>query len=335
MFKTTLRVGFSLVLGAAAPSAFAACSSSDAAAPSADASASGTGGKSTGGTSNGGATGTGGAAEVPDAAHQYVCQSKPPVDPGGDGAEGSSCCLDFGKCEKPSTITDPLQLAAFGHDSCKAGTGDGDLKCAPTASAMADAGSLGVYDTCTAKLGSDLEGRCLPKCFILGNPQASLLKQETCKNADLVCAPCFSPVDGKPTGACSQKTGDKPTTQPPTPFQTCGAADGGPALGVCVPKQLAIDTGNPAATSLQQLDCAKTGDVCAPTLKVKDPNACFEKCDSFIAGPGGCVAKFLVEAVQPGAGSLLGQANCQPGELCAPCLNPTSMPANQPTGACN
>jgi hypothetical protein len=331
-----LRFGFPLLGGATIALAFSACSSSDATQPSADASTQGTGGKGTGGKSGstgGNTSGTGGST-TGDGASQYVCEAKPPIDPGKDGAEGSTCCLDFGTCVKPSTITDPVQLSAFGHDSCKAGTGDSDLKCAPTASALADAGTLGVYDTCTANLGSALEGRCLPKCFVLGNPQASLLKQEGCKNAELVCAPCFSPVDGKATGACSQKAGDKPTTQPPTPFPTCGATDSGPALGVCVPKQLALDTGNPAASMLVQLDCASATDVCAPALKVKNPNECFPECTS-IAGPGACVAAFLVEAVQPGGSTYLNGQGCQGGELCAPCLNPLSTPPNQPTGACN
>jgi hypothetical protein len=341
MLDKSLRFGFSLFLTAAVPWAYAACSSDETPAPASgpDASMTGSGGsKGTGGkaTTGGGgsATSSGGAAPI-DVDAAYVCQRQPERDPGGSGAEGSACCLDFGKCTKPSDITDPVLLAAYGHDSCKPGTGDSDLRCTPTASAMADAGSLGVFDTCTTNLGASLEGRCLPKCFIGGNPQASLLKQETCGNAEFVCAPCFNPVDGKPTGACSQKTGDAPTTQPPTPFKTCGSIDGGPALGLCVPKQLALDTGNPAAPSLKQLDCANATDVCAPSLKVKDPNGCFQQCDSFIAGPGGCVAAFLVEAVQPGASANLGQANCQTGELCAPCLNPLSMPVNQPTGACN
>lgn len=340
-----INLSFSLLLvGTTLPIVFSACSSSDTAAPTSDASASSTGGKA-GGSGAGGAKSTGGSttssggakadAAPIDAAALYTCEHQPPVDPGKTGAEGTACCTGFGSCQKASTITDPVQRDAFGHDSCKAGTGDNDLKCAPTASAMADAGSLGVYDPCTTNLGPALEGRCLPKCFVLGNPQASLLKQETCKSADFVCAPCFSPVDGKPTGACSQKTGDKPTTQPPTPFQTCGSFDGGPALGLCVPKQLALDTGNPAASSLKQLECTNAGDVCAPSLKVKAPNDCFKPCDSFIAGPGACVAVFLVEAVQPGASANLGQADCATGELCAPCLNPLSMPANQPTGACN
>jgi len=342
MFDKSLRFGFSVFLSAAVPGAYAACSSDEAPAPATgpDASMTGSGGKGTGGkptTGGGGATSTGGAggAAPIDVDAAYVCQRQPDRDPGGSGAEGAACCLNFGTCTKPSGITDPVQLAAFGHDSCKAGTGDSDLKCAPTQAAIADAGSLGVYDTCTTNLGAPLEGRCLPKCFIGGNPQASLLKQETCANAEVVCAPCFSPVDGKPTGACTQKAGDGPKTQPPTPFKACGSMDGGPALGLCVPKQLALDTGNPAAPSLKQLDCTNAGDVCAPSLKVKDPNACFQPCDSFIAGPGGCVAAFLVEAVQPGAGANLGQADCQTGELCAPCLNPLSMPANAPSGACN
>lgn len=343
MLDKTFRFGFSLLLSAAVPCVYAACSSSDTPAPAngSDASMTGTGGKGgsngTGGkaaTGGGGATSSGGAAPI-DVDAAYVCQRQPARDPGESGAEGSACCLDYGKCTKAGDVTDPVLRSAYGHDSCKAGTGDNDLKCVPTPSALADAGTLGVFDPCTTNLGASLEGRCLPKCFIGGNPQASLLKKETCTNAEFVCAPCFSPVDGKPTGACSQKPGDAPTTQPPTPFKACGSLDGGPALGLCVPKQLALDTGNPAAPSLKQLDCANATDVCAPSLKVKDPNACFQQCDSFIAGPGGCVAAFLVEAVHPGASANLGQADCQTGELCAPCLDPLSVPPGQPSGACN
>src|ERR1041385_934413 len=136
-----LRFGFPVLGGAAIALAFSACSSSDATQPSADASTQGTGGKGTGGKSGstgGNTSGTGGST-TGDGASQYVCEAKPPIDPGKDGAEGSTCCLDFGTCVKPSTITDPVQLSAFGHDSCKAGTGDSDLKCAPTASALAEA----------------------------------------------------------------------------------------------------------------------------------------------------------------------------------------------------
>ncbi len=309
-------------------------------------STSGTGGSTSntgGSTSKGGGTGTGGAGD------QYVCDKNPPRDPGGMGKEGDSCCktsagFSAGKCVKTSSITDPLRKAAYGHDTCTASTdAASDLKCAPTDAALADAGSLGVYETCKATFNGSLslEGRCLPKCFVAGMGAAANLAQETCMTKDFVCAPCYNPIDGKDTGACSQKAGDKPVDPAPAQFKKCGALKAGdPDLGLCVPEALVTDPVQKAALQMAFAgdagiaDTCASGQVCAPTLKVNDLNACFKHCSS-IAGPGACVPTFLVPPMQRSLLSGMPDVCDKATEMCAPCLNPLSMPANQPTGACN
>jgi len=317
----------------------------------------GTGGsKSTGGSSGSGGSsttgGTGGSGF--DGGDPYECVAKlteNPRDPGGTGTSGSSCCNGLGECALASSVTGPA-ATSYGHDTCKASTGSDNLVCAPTAGSLADASVAGVFTVCTAKLGTSitLEGRCLPKCFIMGNPQVAQLSGEGCPGPDAgageqVCAPCYNPIDGTETGACTQKAGDAPTEPAPTPFKECGAVDGGPAGaggGLCVPTDLATASGNPAAANLQQLDCA-TGEVCAPALKVTDINACFAKCEAATGtfgpefGPGACVPYYLI-ASDPALAiglSVLQQATCATGELCAPCLNPISTPTpGAATGAC-
>ncbi|HVU02265.1 MAG TPA: hypothetical protein VHE30_10960 [Polyangiaceae bacterium] len=299
----------------------------------------GGGGASSGGASSGGASGggnTGGAAGGGDV---YGCQAKPPADPVGTTAAGGDCCDTsigkVGSCTAEADISDPLLKASYGHSGCAEG-----LKCAPKDAALADAGALGVYSTCTANLGANLglEGRCLPKCFVAGNPQAPQLKQEGCSQPELVCAPCFNPLDGTATGACTQKAGDQPTTTAPTPFKTCGAYDGGPSGGTCIPQPLVDNSGNPAAGSLKQDDCA-SGEKCVPTLKAQNINACFAKCTTTLAsfgdqyGPGACVPAYVVRDVNPAGLAILTKGTCTgDGELCAPCLDPLNAGAK--TNSC-
>jgi hypothetical protein len=320
-------------------SLMAACSSSD---DDGDNTATGggssTGGaKSTGGSSSaGGAKATGGAtASAGGNSALYECDAVPKRDPGGSGKENDKCCStsigDVGTCVKESGIADKTLAGAYGHDSCSATDG---LKCAPADGALADAGANGVFDTCSTKIGGGdaLEGRCLPKCFVAGNGAAANLKKETCKTDDLVCAPCYNPIDGKSTGACTQNAGDKPTDAAPTPYKKCGAD-----LGICVPSALVTDPVQ--RTALEGAFPGEGGpasgcgadELCAPTLKANDQAACFTHCTS-IAGEGACVPTYLVPVGQQ---SVLNATGCQVGELCAPCLNPLSVPPNQKTGACN
>jgi hypothetical protein len=301
------------------------------------------GSKATGGAAPGGAAGAAGAS----AADQYVCDKNPPRDPGGSGKEGDTCCdtsLGFkaGTCVKASSITDPLRKAAFGHDTCKASTdAASDLKCSPTDSALADAGALGVYEPCKATFGGSLslEGRCLPKCFVAGMAAAANLAQETCMAKDLLCAPCYNPIDGTDTGACKQAPGDAPKEAKPATFKKCGALKAGdPDTGICVPEALVTDPIQKKALTdafmgnSGVVDLCATGELCAPALKAMDLSACFKHCNS-IVGAGACVPSYLVPVDQRSA--LTPDVCDMASELCAPCLNPLSMPPNQPTGACN
>jgi hypothetical protein len=349
MSRTLIRFSIPLIGSAAVALGMFACSS-DTTTPAGTGggtstggagAASSAGGKSaTGGVSSTGGTGgacttcTGGATGKGDAGPDpYLCQAAPPRDPGGTGKANDLCCNTtlgkVGTCLASANVTgDAAMKAALGHDTC-----DKALLCAPTATALAANPDAGVYETCTAKLGADLEGRCLPKCFVAGNPQASLLKQETCNSKDFVCAPCFNPADAKPTGACTQKAGDKPATAAPVPYKPCGAFDGGSQGGLCVPK-VALDlSGSPAAPSTKQDDCANATDRCAPILKVKDPNACFEKCTTTLTvfgaeyGAGACVPAYIVRDVNPAGLAILKKDTCTGAdELCAPCRDPLAMP---------
>jgi hypothetical protein len=333
------HIGLPLIGGVIVSFAVFACSSSDE--PQADATggAPGTGGsKATGGgTASGGSGATGGGASTGGNTEAlYVCENAAPRDPGKDGTEGAACCNtttngNVGKCTKESSITDATQRAAFGYDSCSKSAG---LKCAPDAAQLATAEQNGVYATCTATLGEGpgLEGRCLPKCFVAGVGAAAQLKQDGCQNADLVCAPCFNPIDGSDTGACKQKAGDAPAKPAPAPYKKCGSD-----LGICVPASLVTDPVQKAALD-RAFEGTSSGcdgtDLCAPIIKAKDQAACFTKCNSVAGLVGACVPEYLVPAAQRDL--IRSATGCATGELCAPCQDPTSTPEpNMATGACN
>jgi len=337
------HIGLPLVGGVLVSFAMLACSSSSDDAPPASTGGSpgSGGGSSTGGSkagsggssaSGGSTASTGGTASTDDL---YVCEKATPRDPGtGSGTEGSECCTTaigkVGKCVKESSITDATQKAAFGYDSCSKSAG---LKCAPDPAQLPTAEQNGVYAECTATLGDDgLEGRCLPKCFVAGVGAAAQLKQDGCQSADLVCAPCYNPIDGTDTGACKQKAGDAPKKPAPTAYKKCGGD-----LGICVPASLVTDPVQKSALerAFEGMSSGCDGtDLCAPVLKAKDQAACFTKCPSVAGLAGACVPEYLVPAAQRDL--IRSATGCGTGELCAPCQDPTSMPMpNMATGACN
>jgi hypothetical protein len=367
MTLTIIRSPILLTLGAALSLVLPACSSDKTSSTGSDGgAANGTGGAtngsgganaSSGGAGTGGSNASGGASGAASGgkggaaggADQYVCDKAPPRDPGGTSKEGATCCetsLGFkaGTCMKASSVTDPLRKAAYGHDTCTRSTdAASDLKCVPTDSALADAGALGVYDTCKASFGGSLalEGRCLPKCFVAGMAAAANLAQETCAAKDLVCAPCYNPIDGTDTGACSQAAGDSPKEAKPATFKKCGALKAGdPDTGICVPEALVTDPVQQKALKdafagmSGVVNLCDAGQLCAPTLKAMDLSACFKHCNS-IVGPGACVPAYLVPSDQRSALESTPDVCDKATEMCAPCLNPLSMPPNQPTGACN
>jgi hypothetical protein len=176
------------------------------------------------------------------------------------------------------------------------------------------------------------EGRCLSTCIPSVASQIDTLPKDTCADSER-CAPCWNPIDGADTKACSQGC----DTGPPATkvvFAKCGADK-----GICVPKALV-----PADfTGSVPQDTCKTDYVCAPTEKAKNFDYNFPACTPTSLGgilgqpapngqKGGCVPAYIIPADQQ---SLLLQDGCPAGEICAPCTNPLSMPtANAPTGAC-
>ncbi|HKU38053.1 MAG TPA: hypothetical protein VJR89_07900 [Polyangiales bacterium] len=246
---------------------------------------------------NGGAGGTGGSSSAGDA---YLCKPKP-GDVGGAAPSGAECCGGLGTCQGGLGAGSGLP-----HATCSANP---DLRCAPKPTASDADGGSDAPRSCRVQLpGSpasapSYEGRCLPSCFAAASPIGSRLSQATCETGEL-CTPCYNPLTGRTTGTC-ERGGDSPLDPPPPGFQEC--ANG---LGYCVPMYAA---GN-AAAQLSRLTCA-AGELCAPKIKVADPNACFEHCSAEGLGPGACVPDFLAGPLS----SLLSRSSCGTGELCAPC----------------
>lgn len=351
-------IGFPVLGGVLLSIGLSACSDDTPATPAAETGGSiGTGGGSTGGAATGGKSGggtgggtagaggsTGGKAggDSGPPPVDYVCSDAKPRDPGGTGADGASCCGGAGKCAAPSTVTGDA-AKSLGHDTCGA-----TLVCAPTATAKPTA--------CTTNVGGNgLEGRCIPSCFMLGNPQSLTLDKGgvdggTACGADELCAPCWNPVDGTSTGSCNTN-GDAPTSTAPTPYAKCPAAnDAGQPVGggLCVPAS-ALATAkdpkspiyNPAINGLKKGSCA-AGELCVPEAKAKDPTHCSPHCTTgstvmalgTLYKNGACTPEYVIFDVAGASGIMFssGGTGCSAGELCAPCQDPLNP--GKPSGAC-
>jgi hypothetical protein len=266
-------------------------------------------------------TGTDSAA-APDAADPYTCVPPPPPD--GTIAVGEPCCEGLGVCIE---LTDDAG-ASLGYGDCNAAE---NLRCLPnTPSGDGGVGDGGVGDAGTADAGpgglvrcrmipagtpdggTDYEGRCLPECLTRGNAS---LTQGACAD-DFVCVPCYNLITGASTGACNTP-GDAPVEAAPDGFDECGEE-----LGYCVGTASVGDAG----ATLPQLTCDEE-ELCVPKQRVTQPGACSARCES-IVGAGACTPAFVVPEAQRG---FLTPASCETGELCVPCINPTT---SMPTGAC-
>jgi hypothetical protein len=188
---------------------------------------------------------------------------------------------------------------------------------------------------CTSLEGA--EGRCISTCVPQVATKFDQLPKDVCADSER-CAPCYNPIDGTDTKACTQGC-DKGPTKPKFVFPTCGIDPMDTTMtpkGVCVPKSI-------VPMDLQSIpaDTCATDHLCAPTEKAKDLNYNFPVCMPTSVGgllgmpnmagqKGGCVPKYIVGT----SSTLLAVDGCMAGELCAPCTNPLSTPANAPTGAC-
>jgi hypothetical protein len=311
-------------LAAVAASALPACSSSSAtAAPG-------------GGT--GAAGGTTGVTVTPsDISITGTVTQCPGTTPGTLPDVTATSCT-FPSCQNATCVPQD-QIAQFSPDQDLSllGTCSPGVYCVPN-DFIATTGDF-LVQSCNSLQGA--EGRCISKCIPQVAAQLTTLPQDTC-GADELCAPCVNPIDGTDTGACSQSCDPGPDpSRPPVVFPECGGG-----AGVCVPSTLVTDPVQLA--SLQAVDdptgiCADSTQVCAPKLKAADQSAPFVPCTMTSAAAAlatmanstgqlsACVPSYIVPVAQQ---PLLLQDGCQANELCAPCFNPLSMPANEPTGAC-
>jgi len=215
------------------------------------------------------------------------------------------CCSNRGVCVPPSLAAD--QAANLARDTCSAGN-----LCAPQE--LTD--PTFKPKTCNSIDGA--EGRCISTCA--GGAvaqQKDRLPTAGC-GANEVCAPCYDPITGDPTGSCGIN-GDKPAKPKYTFARCCG--NGSSSAGVCVSPSLAGDQ----ASILRRESCGNNK-LCAPVAKAKDPSFRFPVCYSSL-GAGACVNSCILDPLQA---AILSRADCGSGELCAPCEL-----LGSPTGACD
>ncbi len=248
-----------------------------------------------------------------------------PVPPG-----SSAACDDPNTCDYEAgcpAVIDPSTLPACGPDA----------HCLDPALAGDDAARLGPCDdgttvcvpdtfivtggkftppTCTSVNGA--EGRCLSAVLPDVAAQADLLPQDSCAASER-CTPCFDPLDGTPTGACSLSCDPGPT-QPAKPFAACCSG-----RAHCVPAS-SIPDDQESQLSDQECKTEQPGSLCVPDEIIN--NGPFPTCNaSGLLGDysGVCLSDCLDFGF---LGLGLSQGSCSNGFTCAPCTQ-----FGQPTGA--
>jgi hypothetical protein len=211
-----------------------------------------------------------------------------------------TCCESLGRCV-PDTFVSASDAEQLDSDVC---ANDADL-CVPTA--WLDSDGIGAAPSCRS--WNDAEGRCLPACLPVIADQASRLRRDVCDDG-LLCAPCYDPVSGNATGACSVGSDSGPL-EPKKTFDDCCRAGAG-ALGRCVPKELL------SAEQHEQLpadECDAAAYRCAPVQLIEEPSPGLTACRT-LSGAGACVPACMIDITDR---ALLLRNGCADGELCVPC----------------
>ena len=257
-----------------------------------------------------------------------ACELGPAVC-GADGEEST--------CESPKAIIDPefFPACAVGGrcisksivESTTGGTADRLPSCDQTEDGVCvpeDAVRFaGGYKPVSCSIGGNdgLEGRCLPEFIIPAESLdriASLPQDNLCGEAEL-CAPCFDPLTGEDTGACSSTSCDAPQN-PSAGFSTC--FDG---RGQCVPEAIILSRNPDQSTeNLNSRDCLGEN-LCVPNRLLAEP-AEYQSCSSLLLGQGTCLDTEVLDIPLSG---LFRQNSCPAVEKCVPCEtqgNPTGAP---------
>ncbi len=255
------------------------------------------------------------------------CASKPsPTSPGSENAPVTCpytgpavvdvttfpSCGDGARCVPASLV--PAD-AASKLKTCPTGV------CAPEKSIAAG----GQYLPKTCRSVANAEGRCLNVNIPDVDEQKASLPQDIC-DANERCTPCFSPIDGKETGACKTVSCDAPK-EPAKKLTDC-CIDKGVARGKCVPKSM-VPPERQSKLNDNDKHCAPGSELCAPNENL-DPSFQAPPCfaDNLLQGQysGVCISDCIKLSFLEKLGTSRG--NCEKGFTCAPCER-----NGQPTGA--
>lgn len=218
------------------------------------------------------------------------------------------CCKDSARCVPRTLLKDAgfeRDLDRLAADSCS----DASQVCVAT-----DWLGSGPVKPSTCRAVGGGEGRCLSSCLPEVARQAQNLRQGSCEPQAL-CVPCFDPITGASTNACSIGADPGPSESPRVFPDCCGS--GGKAQGRCVPRELVPpDQASGLPTGL----CASAQDVCVPSALLQTPDT-LSACTSTGAltgaqSAGVCLPSCFISRLQSSA---LAQSSCSVDQLCVPC----------------
>lgn len=258
---------------------------------------------------------------------------------GGGGGGGGNVCDDPATCEYEAgcaPVIDPGALPACAPDAhcvdqaLVAGADptvvDRLAPCAnqPGALCVPDVflETGGKFTPATCASVANAEGRCLSMALPDVAAQADLLPQATCA-ANERCSPCYDPLTGADTGACTLSCDPGPTQAPVTFADCCGGE------AKCVPS---ASVPADQQDNLSQDNCTIETDLCVPNQILADGPYPTCSASGFLIGDytGVCLSDCLDFGF---AGIALGRGNCASNQKCAPCEqfgSPTGAPGCPP-----
>jgi hypothetical protein len=229
--------------------------------------------------------------------------------PGEPAYTFDECCGGKSVCA-PEEIVPGDQQDLLGKDSCDEG-----FLCVPR-----ELAELNAYAPTFCTGWNDSEGRCLLACLPDVAKQADMLLQDICDD-DYLCVPCYDPVDGEETGACSLE-GDPGPQQGAFTFPECCGG-----VSVCIPTELI-----PAADLelLGRDTCEDPNDRCIPRELTEPDGHVPTSCKSWNDAEGRCLPACLPDVAEQA--DRLRRDVCPKGYLCAPCYDPVT---GERTSACD
>jgi hypothetical protein len=256
-------------------------------------------------------------------------------DPGptGDPVIFERCCGGLSACVPVEAIPEEKE-AMLAVDTCR----QKGVLCVPEGPALDPLGY--VPDRCRSWNGS--EGRCLPACLPDVAAKADLLDEGTCVSSPCdcelegyLCAPCYDPLTGEDSQACSSTPADSPAN-PPYTFPGCCQVDGATDyLSVCVPEALVPEA---QRGMLDAGECTDQNSLCVPRPAALDPTGYVpDRCSSWGGAEGRCLPACLPDIAAKADPLDRGTCVSSPcdceleGYLCAPCYDPVT---GEDTQAC-